>query len=190
MTINTAAKPLVICVFCAANDWPEKYTEPSAEFARLLAERGHDLAYGGSNSGLMRLVATTVQAGGSKVIGVPLNSLKEGLYEAADEIVAVETLAERKAAMLERSDAVVVLVGGSGTLDEATDVIEHRRHGLHNKPIIFINSDGFYSNLRKHYERIEAEGLLAPHTVESLIQFVDTPLEAIDLVEESCASKP
>jgi len=99
---------LNICVFCAANDWPEKYTKSITEFAQLLAQRGHQLIYGGSDSGLMKLVATTVQSEGGKVVGVPFTSLVEGIYEAADEIVMTSTIAERKAVMLSRCDALVV----------------------------------------------------------------------------------
>jgi uncharacterized protein (TIGR00730 family) len=183
-----ASKSLNICVFCAANDWPQKYTEDIEEFGHLLAGRGHGLISGGSNSGIMKLLANVVQAGGGKVVGVPFTSLVERVNKDVDKIVMTNSIAERKSVMLSLSDAIVVLIGGSGTLDETTEAIELKRHGLHNKPIVILNTDNFYDNLLLHYSRIQTDGLLAPHTVDDLVHFVDTPIEAIEYVEQFSVS--
>lgn len=175
---------LTICVFCAANDWPKNYTDEIKEFALLLHKRGHRLIYGGSKTGLMNLVATTIQAEGGKVIGVPLTTLVEGVYEKADEIIMTDNLSQRKEVMLSNSDAIIALVGGSGTLDEITDAIELKRHGFHSKPIVALNTNGFYTNLQMHYSRIENEGLLKPHRTDDLIHFADTPQQAIEYCEK------
>jgi predicted Rossmann-fold nucleotide-binding protein len=86
---NKFIKSLNICVFCAANDWPKKYTSSLSEFSRVLAKRNHQLISGGSNTSLVKYVATIVQSTGGKVIGVALKSLIKGIYEATDEIIMI-----------------------------------------------------------------------------------------------------
>lgn len=172
-----------VCVFCSASDLPAKYTEPSVRLAQLLAENGHNLVWGGSNVGLMRDIASGVQDAGGKLIGISMELLKNTARPNADEMVIAKDLGERKALMLERCDAVVTLVGGTGTLDELTDVFELKRHGLHNKPIIVLNTDGYYAGLQQQLNHMREEGFLnrqAP--LEQLILFVDEPEEVIELL--------
>jgi uncharacterized protein (TIGR00730 family) len=115
---------LKVCVFCSAKDLPATYTEPAQEFARLLAENGHSLVWGGSDTGLMKIVAAGAQAGGAKIVGISMEALKDRARKNADEMIIAKDLGERKALMLERSDVIVMMVGGIGTLDEMTEVLE------------------------------------------------------------------
>jgi uncharacterized protein (TIGR00730 family) len=165
-----------VCVFCSASDLPAKYTEPAVRLARLLAENGHNLVWGGSNVGLMRDIAAEVQSAGGKIIGISMELLKATARPGADEMVVAKDLGERKALMLERCDAVVTLVGGTGTLDELTDVFELKRHGFHHKPIIVLNTDAYYAGLQQQLHHMQEENFLnrqAP--LDELIQFVDEP---------------
>lgn len=170
-----------ICVFCAAADVAERYIKPAEELAQQIAKQGHTLVWGGSDRGLMSVIAASAQASGGKIVGITMESLKHTAREGADEMIVTRDLAERKAVMLERSDAFVSLVGGTGTLDELTEIFELKRHGLHNKPIVMLNTDGFYHGLRAQYERMEHDGFLSRLRMpfEQMLTFANTPEEAM-----------
>lgn len=167
-----------ITVFCSAYSLDERYTVPAAEFARLLGEGGHTLVWGGSHAGLMGLLADGVKEAGGRLVGISVDLLAHKAYEGADELVSAPDLAARKALLLERADAVVVLVGGLGTLDEVTEVLELKKHGLHGKPVVLLDTDGFYTGLRTQLERMDTEGFL-PRPLADLVVFATTPAEAL-----------
>ena len=176
-----AGAPLNICVFCSAADLDAVYTDAAREFAELIGRRGHSLVWGGSDSGLMKVVADGVQHGGGKLIGVSVEFLRGVARPNADEMIVTPDLAARKALLLERADAIVVMVGGTGTLDEATEILELRKHGMHTKPVVILNTAGFYDGLRRQMERMEAENFL-PLPLDKLVHFADTSTEALELL--------
>ena len=118
-------------VFCSASDLAEKYVLPARQLAKLIAEHGHSLVWGGSNTGVMKVMADGVQAGGGKIFGVSVEILRARARPDADEMVFAKDLGERKAMLLARSDVVVVLPGGLGTLDELSEILELRKHNAH-----------------------------------------------------------
>ncbi len=168
-----------ICVFCSASTVSEEYTAPVKEFARLLAEGGHTLVWGGSDTGMMKLVADTVMEHGGKVIGVSMEVLRERARKEATEMIIEKDLGARKATMLARSDAIVMLVGGTGTLDEASEVIALKTFDLHNKAVVVMNTDNFYAGLKVQYKKMEEEGFLHRPLAE-LVHFADTPQEVME----------
>ncbi|MGW4892666.1 LOG family protein [Kitasatospora sp. NPDC004240] len=168
-----------ISVFCSAYSLDDRYSAPAAEFARLLGEGGHTLVWGGSNAGLMGVLADGVKAAGGRLVGISVELLKHKAYQGADELVTTGDLAERKAQLLARADAVVVLVGGLGTLDEVTEVLELKKHGLHDKPVIVLDTEGFYDGLRTQLERMDTEGFL-PRPLAELVLFATSPAEALE----------
>lgn len=174
---------LKICVFCSAYDLPEKYIKPAREFARLVAEHGHTLIWGGSDSGLMKEVASAAQEAGGKIVGISVEFLRAKARLNADEMIIAKNLGERKALLLDRSDAVVVMPGGVGTLDETTEIVEHKKHDHHNKPIVVMNTDGFYDGLKLQFERMDQEGFL-PKPVDELLLFADAPQAVLTLIEQ------
>ncbi|GAA5004761.1 LOG family protein [Streptomyces siamensis] len=149
-----------ICVFLSAADLDERYTRPARELAELLGKGGHTLVWGGSDTGLMKVVADGVRKAGGRLEGVSVSFLRQWARQDADEMVVAGDLAERKALLLARADAVVVLAGGLGTLDEVTEILELRKHGLHDKPVVLLNSAGFYDGLTLQLRRMEEEGFL------------------------------
>ncbi|MFJ7906094.1 TIGR00730 family Rossman fold protein [Kitasatospora sp. NPDC096204] len=165
-----------ICVFCSAYSLDDRYSAPAAEFARLLGEGGHTLVWGGSNAGLMGLLADEVKAAGGRTVGVMVEMLRHKAYVGADELVWTADLSERKAELASRADAIVVLVGGLGTMDEVTEVLELKKHGRFDKPVVVLDTEGFYAGLRTQMERMDAEGFL-PRPLAELITFADTPAE-------------
>ncbi|MDT0378664.1 TIGR00730 family Rossman fold protein [Streptomyces sp. DSM 42041] len=167
-----------ICVFCSAAELDEVYTGAAREFAELIGKRGHTLVWGGSDCGLMKVVADGVQGAGGRLVGISVEFLHHKARHAADEMTITATLAERKALLLERADAVVVMVGGTGTLDEATDILELKKHGMHGKPVVVLNTAGFYDGLRRQMERMDAEGFL-PVPLPGLVTFADDAEAAV-----------
>ncbi|NGN64010.1 TIGR00730 family Rossman fold protein [Streptomyces sp. A7024] len=172
-----------ICVFLSAADLSETYTAPAREFAELLGKRGHSLVWGGSDVGLMKVVADGVQEAGGRLVGVSVTFLSDKARTGCDEMIVAKDLAERKAELLARADAVVIMVGGTGTLDEATEILELKKHGLHTKPVVLLNTAGFYDGLKEQFQRMETEGFL-PLPLDSLVFFADEPAAALAYLEQ------
>ncbi len=177
----SSSTPMNIGVFCSAAELDSVYTEAAREFAELLGKRGHSLVWGGSDSGLMKVVADGVQGAGGRLIGVSVEFLRDVARPDTDEMAVAADLAERKALLLDRADAVVVLVGGTGTLDEATEILELRKHGMHSKPVVVLNTAGFYNGLQQQMTRMEAEGFL-PVPLADLVSFADDGPQALELL--------
>ncbi|MFI6350006.1 TIGR00730 family Rossman fold protein [Streptomyces sp. NPDC050560] len=173
-----------ICVFLSAADLPERYTRPAREFAELVGKGGHTLVWGGSDVGLMKVVADGVEKAGGRLVGVSVDFLADVARPAADEMHVARDLAERKALLLAESDAVVIMVGGTGTLDEATEILELKKHGKHTKPVVLLNAAGFYDGLKEQFHRMEAEGFL-PLPLTDLVFFAEEPVGAMAYLEES-----
>ena len=93
-------------------------------------------------------------------------------------MVLAKDLANRKALMLARSDAVVVMAGGLGTLDEATEILELRKHRLHDKPVVLLNTAGFYDGLTLQLQRMETDGFL-PVPLAELVFLADDGASAL-----------
>ncbi|MCE9541177.1 TIGR00730 family Rossman fold protein [Candidatus Kaiserbacteria bacterium] len=167
-----------ICVFCSANDVAEHYTASAKELATLIAEGGHTLVWGGSNKGTMKAIADAAQDAGGKIVGVSVEMLKAAARPNADEMIITANLGERKAMLLERSDALVVLPGGIGTLDEVTEILELKKHHMHEKAVVFLNTGGFYAGLKIQLERMEEENFLT-RPLPELAFFADTPEETM-----------
>lgn len=171
-----------ICVFLSAADLAERYTRPAREFAELIGNGGHVLVWGGSDTGLMKVVADGVRETGGRLVGISVELLREFARKDADEMVFAKDLAERKALLLERADAIVVMAGGLGTLDEATDVLEQRKHKLHDKPVVLLNTAGFYDGLTIQLQRMDEERFL-PVPIIDLVFIADDGAEALAYLE-------
>jgi len=168
-----------VAVFLSANDLEEKYTRPAAKLGALLAKAGFDLVFGGDDKGLMKVVADAVQQNGSRIIAVTAKKLEYKCKQNADEKIVAATIAERKQIMSEKADAFVVLVGGIGTLGEGMVVLGQKKHQVHDKPLIFLNIDNFYSGLQSQLQKMEKDGFL-PKKISELADFVETAEEVIE----------
>jgi uncharacterized protein (TIGR00730 family) len=173
-----------ICVFLSAADLDDRYTRPASEFAKLLGEGGHTLVWGGSDVGLMKVVADGVQEAGGRLCGVSVDFLSAKVRPGVEEMVIAKDLAERKKLLLEKADAVVIMVGGTGTLDEATEILELKKHGHTEKPVVLLNTAGFYDGLKEQFRRMEDEGFL-PRPLADLVFFAEEPVGALAYLEES-----
>ncbi len=146
-----------ICVYSASSSAIDRrYFDVAAELGALLAQRGITLVYGGGNVGLMGAMANAVHRHGGKVVGVIPRFMvdKELAYRAADELIVVETMRERKAVMEARADAFIALPGGWGTLEEILEILTLKQLQQHAKPVAFLNTDGFYDPLIEMFRRL------------------------------------
>lgn len=153
-----------VCVYCASSPEAEPaLLETARRFGVILAEAGVRLVYGGGGLGLMGACAAAAHAAGGRVLGVIPNFLTE--REAAFTRVAtvvVDNMHERKMRMFEEADAFAVLPGAIGTLEEAIELLSWRRLGLHDKPIVFFNPDGFWDPLFALFATFERRDLVPP----------------------------
>jgi cytokinin riboside 5'-monophosphate phosphoribohydrolase len=154
-----------ICVFCSSSDAVDPmYFDAANELGATMAQRGIGLVYGGSNIGLMGTVARAVHQHGGQVIGViPQTIHARGIaYDTADELIITRDLRERKGVMEARADAFVTLAGGFGTLEEVVEVITLKQLQTHVKPIILLNTGGFYDPLITLFEHFYAQHFAKP----------------------------
>lgn len=145
-----------ICVFSSSsNALAEVYVDEARELARLIGSLGFNLVNGGSNVGLMDVVTRVAGKNGAKTIGVIPEKLRDFnlASEHAHEMIVSGDMMERKAKMRDLSDAFIALAGGFGTLEEILEVITLKQLGYHHKAIVFINTNGFYNDLFRQFEK-------------------------------------
>jgi uncharacterized protein (TIGR00730 family) len=167
--------PASICVFCGARFGANPAARQlAAKLGELLAREGMTLVYGGGGVGLMGVLANATLTSGGKAVGViPRFLLKrEAGHPALTETVVVETMHERKREMYERSDAIVVLPGGLGTLEEFFEVLSWRTLGLHTKPIVILDVGGYWQPLAELL-RSCVEGGFADRAHLDIVAFID-----------------
>lgn len=155
-------------VFCAASDKLDAvYYDMAAEFGRWLGEHGLTLVYGGADSGLMEAVAGGAKAAGGRVVGVVprILEVRRRVSMHVDEIVHCNDLNDRKAIMTERSDILVALPGGIGTLDEVFTVMAASSIGYHDKRVVLFALDGFWDGLVRVLQELDCK------------HFINVPLE-------------
>ncbi len=174
-----------ICVFCSSSDAVAPvYFDAARELGGLLARHRLTLVYGGGNVGLMGALARSVHEGGGKVIGVIPSALRdlELAYTDADEMIVTKDLRERKAIMESYADAFVALPGGYGTVEEMIEVLTLKQLRFHDKPLIFLNTAGFYAHLRAFFEHLYEHHFAKPIS-RGLYRFVDEPQDVLDCLE-------
>ena len=135
-----------VCLFCGSSEAVDpKYAAEARRLGERLAGAGLRLVYGGGGVGLMGAAARRAHEAGGAVLGVMPAFLRhhERLYDEVETRI-VQTMHERKMVMFEESDAFVVLPGGIGTLEEVVELLSWKRLDLHEKPVIFLNQDGFW----------------------------------------------
>ena len=161
-----------IAVFCAsATGAHPVYRAVAEELGRALATRNIGLIYGGSNVGLMKVVAEAALAANGKVIGVIPEVLVdlEVAHHGITELHVTSTMHTRKALIGEKADAFIALPGGFGTFEELFEVLAWHTLKLHAKPILLLNAHGFYDKLLIFLDHCVAEGMLKPKSRELLL---------------------
>ncbi len=139
-----------LCVFCGSSSGSDRvHVAVAEELGRAMARAGHELVYGGGHVGLMGVVADAALGSGGTVTGVMTEQLvaAEVAHRGLSRLEVTRSMHERKARMAELSDAVIVLPGGFGTLDETFEIITWNQLGLVAVPVVFLDVGGYFDDL-------------------------------------------
>ena len=154
-----------VCLFCGANVGTRaSYAGAARTLGAILAREGLALVYGGGSVGLMNEAAEAALAGGGRVVGVITEELmaREVGHAGLTEMHVVTTMHERKALMASLADAFVALPGGFGTFDELCEMLTWDQLGIHDKPVVVVNVDGFFDGFLAQLDRAVADRMLKP----------------------------
>jgi uncharacterized protein (TIGR00730 family) len=161
-----------ILVFCGSSPGrlPE-YADAATALGALLAERHLGVVYGGASVGMMGALADGALAAGGEVIGVIPRRLTESeiAHTTVTKLHITETMHERKALMYELSDAVIVMPGGAGTLDELFEMFTWSQLGLHHKPIGLLDVAGYWQPLLKFLSHAVNERFIRAEHLDTLL---------------------
>ena len=169
-----------MCVYCGSSPGADAaYTTAAASLGSLLARQDIRVVYGGGRVGLMGVLADAAIAGGGRVVGVITRALlaKEVAHRGLQQLVVVDTMHERKAAMSDMADGFVMLPGGFGTLDEFFEAVTWTQLGVHSKPCGILDVNGFFKPLldlldeavRQRFIRIEHREMLIIESTPDLL---------------------
>lgn len=167
----------MICVYCSsASKVDAAYFDAARRVGRLIAERAGTLVFGGNGLGCMNAVAESVHAHGGRVVGVTTRAMHDSgtSYTAADELIVTDDMRQRKAEMARRAEAFIALAGGFGTLEELFETLSHRLLGHHDKPLVILNTNRFYTPLVEMFEHTIRHGF-AKAGARNCYRVVDEP---------------
>lgn len=171
-----------VCVFASSSDKVDKvYFDQAKLLGQYLAEAGFDLVYGGSSLGLMWASAGTAKDYGAKIYGVmPERLYSMGVYtEECVELTVTSCMRTRKAKMDEISDAVIALPGGFGTLEELSEMIVQKQLGYNSKPVVILNTNGFYDKLVEFFNVIISESF-GKGSNREIYYIANSPKDAVE----------
>ena len=154
-----------VCVFCGARSGHDpSHAEAAEAFGYALADNGWRLVYGAGDVGLMGLVARAAQYAGGQTFGViPVHLMRAEVGKRdLSQFIVTENMHERKKVMFMNSDAIVVMPGGAGSLDEFFEVLTWRQLGLHEKPIFLLDVNGYWQPLSDLVDHIIDQGFAEP----------------------------
>ena len=176
-----------ICVYCASSaKIDEIYFDATERLAKILVNSKVQVIYGGGGHGLMGKLADTVLAQGGQIKGIMPQFMNEveWAHKKVTDFEFTNTMHERKAKFLENIDALIALPGGPGTLEELLEAITLKRLGQFTKPIIILNTNGYYDPLIQMLERCVEEKFLRPIHAE-MWTFVNQPEEVMSAINQS-----
>ncbi|MBU3759712.1 MAG: TIGR00730 family Rossman fold protein [Candidatus Omnitrophica bacterium] len=161
-----------VLVFCSSSSRAaDAFVLEAGKLGQKIAHEGAELVFGGTDSGLMGVLARAAVRGGARVTGIiPEKMMSQGLlFRDCSEVIISADLRERKARMLEIADAVVCLPGGVGTLDELAECLALKHLRAHLKPMVLINVLGYFDGLWSFFERMTAEGFASGDALKSIL---------------------
>ncbi|GMM33775.1 Log1 protein [Saccharomycopsis crataegensis] len=180
----------VLCVFCGSSPGSDPaYTEAANELGKALAQRGYGLVYGGGDCGLMGSVARSCVVNNGYVHGIIPQALfdRERNAQIVDgqygKTTVVNDMHTRKRMMgNEASSGFITLPGGYGSLEELAEVITWSQLGIHDKPVIVYNINGFFDGLKTFFEHCIDQGFIK-RTQKEIVVFANTLEEVLDQIE-------
>lgn len=173
-----------LCVYCGSSARvDDRYKTAAATLGGLIAARGLQLVYGGGRVGLMGIVADAALGAGGQVVGIIPEHIQalEVEHTGLTELHVVDSMHTRKRMMFDRSDAFIVLPGGLGTLDEAFEMLTWRQLKLHEKPVVFVDIDGYWRPFLRLVDHMVGQGF-ARRENRDLFQVVETVEEVFGAI--------
>ncbi|MBS1669291.1 MAG: TIGR00730 family Rossman fold protein [Bacteroidetes bacterium] len=173
-----------ICVYCASSAKVDKsYFAATEKLAKEFVKANIDVVYGGGGIGLMGHLADTIIDHGGQIKGIMPKFMNEveWAHKRVTDFEFTDTMHERKAKFLDDIDGLVTLAGGSGTLEELLEAITLKRLGQFTKPIIILNTNGFYDPLRQMLEKCISENFMDERHLQ-MWDFVEEPEQVIDSI--------
>ncbi len=159
------------------------YRQKAAELGHVLADNDCELLYGGGNVGLMNVIAEVMKQRGCRIVGTitqHLLDMRVGRPD-IDELIVVDTMAERKKILEDMADAFIAMPGGVGTMDELFEVMVLTQLRVFDKPVALFNVNGYYDDIVRFIDRAAREGFMHREHADNLIVSNDpkTLLEGI-----------
>ena len=182
---------LSVCVFCGSRFGLNPEYEHAAKSLGIgLGERNWRLVYGAGDVGLMGSLARSAQAAGAAILGVIPTHLipKEVAMKDLTNLIVTENMHERKKIMFMNSEAIILLPGGIGSLDEFFEVLTWVQLGLHEKPIVLVNVSNYWDRLLSLIEQMCSEGFADP-SISNALSVVENVESALDIIESRCEIK-
>ena len=179
-------KKLSVCVYCGSRTGNlPAYVDQAEALGLAIARAGWRLVYGAGDIGLMGTVASATQNAGGETFGViPTHLLKAEVGKTdLTRFIVTENMHERKKVMFMNSDALVVMPGGAGSLDEFFEVLTWAQLRLHKKPIVIVNVKEVWSPLISLIDHIIADGF-ADSSLRALFEVTETAEQALDYLSE------
>ena len=177
-----------ICIFCGSSmGFDPIYREKAAELGQVLADNDCELLYGGGNVGLMNVIAEVMKQRHRRIVGTitqHLLNMRVGRPD-IDELIVVDTMAERKKILEDMADAFIAMPGGVGTMDEFFEVMVLSQLRVFDKPVALFNVNGYYDDIVRFLERATKEGFIHSEHANNIIVSDDpkTLLEGIERFE-------
>ena len=175
-----------ICIFCGSSMGHDPvYREKAAELGEAMAEKQCELLYGGGSVGLMKIIADVMLQRQCKVIGTITEHLMdmEVGYKDIDELIVVDSMAERKKILEDMADGFIAMPGGYGTMDELFEVVVLVQLRVYDKPVALYNVNGYYDKLLEFIEHAVNEGFIQRAHFENLI-VSDDPKVLLEKMEQ------
>ena len=175
-----------ITLYCGSSQrLPEPYHEGARRVGAALARAGHVMVYGGGRTGLMGSAADAALAAGGTVEGVILDAFVRSDHHHAGlhRLDQVGDMRTRKRGLEEAADAFIALPGGFGTLEELAEVLSFRKLRYHARPLVLLDTNGFYQPLLGWLENAVRDGFEKP-TARDFLRVTDDPERAVALCEE------
>ena len=161
-----------ICIFCGSSmGFDPIYKEKAAELGRVLADNGCELLFGGGSVGLMKVIADVMMERGCKVTGTITKHLLDMHvgHDGIDELIVVESMAERKKILEDMADGFIALPGGIGTMDEFFEAYVLSQLRVFDKPVALFNVNGYYDGIVEFIQHIADEGFMRKEHADNLI---------------------
>lgn len=174
-----------VCIFCASSKHiATQYIVSAKVLTRMFVAANWAINYGGGSVGLMGAVADEALRLNGKITGVIPQFMVDVEWQHPDvkDMILVKTMSERKSRLVADVDAVVALPGSTGTLDELFEVVSNKKLGLFTKPIVVLNTDGFYNDVRKQLEYMVDEHFMNYNHLQ-VLRFVDNPQDVLETIE-------